>query len=388
MKSRVLLAVAFLAFVSLGLPDTLLGIAWPFVREHFGLPHPFMGFVLIVTSFGYFISSSGVAGLMRRMPIGVLLAYSSGLVALGEFGFALSPAWIIFIGSGVLHGLGSGAIDAGLNHFAAVRFSARQINWLHASYSLGATAGPAIMTTAIVAAGSWRTGYGIVGGLLAALAFLFFATSSRWSESPTVNSEASSATAATAIDWKSALASPQARLQIALFFFYAGIEVGVGQWSFTLLTASRGLSVADAGSWVTLYWASIFGGRVVSGFVVERIGIDRLLRICFCTLIAGAILLALPALGWISLCALPMIGLSLAPVYPCLMSRTPSRVGVATSAHTVGFQVSAAMIGASALPTLIGLLAGSYGLEIVGVAIAGFSVVVFVIHEALLRPPR
>lgn len=381
--------MAYLGFISLGLPDTLIGVAWPSVRDTFQLEQGAMAIVFLGSGTTYFLTSFFTGRLMKMMGIGVLLAASSALVSLAGFGFSLAPLWIVFAIFPLLHGIGSGAIDAGLNHYAAHHFSARQMNWLHACYSLGATFGPLIMTAVITWHGSWRAGYLVVAVILLVLSMLFAATRRRWDdgeEAPTAADE-ERPKEPPAGAWR-ALAHPLLWRQAVIFFFYTGLEVAVGQWSYTVLTEARGVDKATAGLWVTIYWGSIAAGRVLFGLVVDRMGIERLLRGAMLASLAGAVLFAANLSPAASALALGAIGLGLAPIYPCLMTQTPGRVGKALSGHAVGFQVSAAMIGAAALPSVCGLLAQNVGLGTVPFAAVAMALVLLVLHEDVVRRAR
>ncbi|RYD64885.1 MAG: MFS transporter, partial [Verrucomicrobiaceae bacterium] len=381
-----LLIIAYLGFISLGLPDTLIGVAWPSVRETFHLQQSSIALIFFGAGFSYFLSSFFTGRLLSVMGVGVLLAASSTLVALSGFGYAMAPVWALFAACSLLHGLGSGAIDSGLNHYVAHHFSARHMNWLHACYSLGATFGPLIMTGMLAWNGSWRAGYFTVASILLSLSLLFAFTRRKW--------DAGEETAETAEQTKSAsmsdaLRHPTVWLQVVLFFVYTGLEVTVGQWSFTLLTESRSIEKETAGLWVTIYWASIGVGRVFFGFVVDRLGIDRLIRLSLFTTVVGTILFALNLSPVLSAVSLALAGLGLAAIYPCMMTRTPQRLGKALAAHAIGFQVSGAMLGAAALPSLTGFLAQRFGLETIAAAAVGMAVVLYLLHESLLfRSPR
>ncbi len=381
---RLLLIIAYIGFVSLGLPDAVIGVAWPSVRDTFELRQANLSWIFIGAGCGYFLSSFFIGRLLSAMQIGLLLAGSSLMVAASAFGFSLAPLWILFASCSILHGLGSGAIDAGLNHFAAHHFSARHMNWLHACYSLGATLGPLLMTGVLASSGSWRAGYGAVGAAMSSLALLFFLTRAHWSD-PASSTGKDGAPAHEGHTLFATLRHGTVWLQILLFFVYTGLEITVGQWTFTLLTESRGLSPQRAGLWVTLYWASIGIGRVGFGIIVNHFGIDRLLRFGMLAALAGSLLLAANLPGLFPLAGLMLIGLGLAPIYPCLMTRTPQRLGIALSAHAIGFQVSAAMIGAALLPSLSGILADRYGLEQVPRVATVLAFMVLLLHELLLR---
>jgi fucose permease len=237
------------------------------------------------------------------------------------------------------------------------------MNWLHACYSLGATLGPLAMTAMVVRLGSWRLGYAAVGAALAAMAALFLATRRRWTDPETAAvPEGPADVPQPAVGIHSALGEPLVRWQILLFFLYGGLEFTVGQWCFTILTESRGVSAELAGLLAGGYYGMIGVGRIAAGAVAHRIGLDRLIRLAMLTVFVGAGLYAFTRLDGIGLL---VVGLGLAPTFPVLMTRTPQRLGSEVSKHAVGFQVSAAMLGAALVPGFAGLLAERMGLEAV-----------------------
>jgi fucose permease len=378
-----LLVLSYLAFVSLGLPDTVLGVAWPSLRQSFGLSQASLGAVLGANVAGYFVSGVLAGRLVARTGVGGVLALSSALVALGLTGYAAAPSFGLFVPIGALVGLGSGAIDAALNGYAARHFPVRHLQWLHACYSLGATAGPATMTAVLARGAPYRVGYAILAGALAAMAIGFALTRGRWDGGEPEGAPGAARDAGAA----AALRRPTVWLQIAIFFVYTGLESSTGQWCFTVLREGRGLTVEAAGAWTAAYWGSIAVGRVVLGFAVDRIGPDRLLRFATLGAVLGA--LAFAASGGIGgRLGLVLLGASLAPMYPALMSRTPARVGQDVAQHAVGFQVSAATLGTAAVPSAFGLLAARSGLAPLGPAVLAVALSLALLHEALLRATR
>lgn len=385
-----LLTIAYLAFISLGLPDTVIGVAWPSVRDTFQLPQSAVAWVFSGAATSYFLSSFFTGQLFLRLGIGSLLALSSLLVALCCFGYGVAPAWGWFVTGAVFHGLGSGAIDAGLNHYASRHFSARHMNWLHGFYTLGATLGPLIMTSVLASQVSWRSGYYIVGGILMSLALLFVITRRRWDmgDDPASTTNQAEEVTAAPVTVMTAMRHRGVLMQAALFFFYTGLEATVGQWTYTVLVESRQLPKESAGLWVALYWAFLCAGRFLLGMVADRVGIDRLLRLSMSLALSSAVVFAADFSPSVSAGALALIGLGLAPIYPCLMTRTPQRVGESLSGHAVGLQVSSAMLGVAVLPSLCGLLAQDYSLQLVPLAAIAMAAVVLLLHEALLARDR
>lgn len=381
-RDRLLLIIACIGFVSLGLPDAVIGVAWPSIRQAFTLDQESLGLVFIGAGCGYVFSSGYAGRLVQAAGVGTLLTASSLLVALSALGYAMTPAWFGFLACALCHGLGSGAIDAGLNGFSAQHLSARHMNWLHACYCLGAMLGPLLMTGVLTSGLSWRAGYGAIAAAMLLLSLLFCGTRGRWGK-PLPDDEAAPASAP--VGMLATLGHPTVWLQMAIFFCYTGLESTVGQWSFTLLTEGRLVPDAAAGVAVSAYWGSIGIGRVVLGVIVERVGIDRLLRCSLLTATAGLVIYAASSSGAPSACGLLLAGLGLAPVYPCLMTRTPQRLGAGLAAHAIGFQVSAATVGAALLPGCTGLVVQQFGLPAMPLAALGLILLIVLLHEALLR---
>lgn len=381
-RSRgLLLAVAYIGFVSLGLPDPVAGVAWPSVRDTFALPQGGFGLVFVALGVGYCASGFFGGKLAQVLGLGNLLWVSSGLVAVAMVGSGLAPVWPVFLACAVVWGLGSGGIDAGLNSYVSGHFSARHVNWLHACYGIGATLGPLLMAAMLVRAGSWRVGYHAVGGTLLGMTALFFATRRRWSEPP----PSAQSAPVEVVGVKMALRSRLVRLQMVAFFLYVGLEFAVGQWSFTLFTESRGIRPEVAGGLTGGYYAAIGIGRLLAGAVARRVELGRLVRASVLLAIVGIALLAVDSPAEIGMTGLVLIGLGLAPVFPCLMAATPERLGGAYAAHAVGFQVSAGMLGAALVPGVAGLVAEAMGVERVVAFCGAFAVVLFLTHEWLLR---
>jgi fucose permease len=394
MKTRLLLlAIAYLSFISLGLPDATIGVAWTSVRTTFGLPQSGLGAVLVSAGLGYFISSFFAGQLVRHLGVGSLLALSSTSVAIGLVGYALAPVWSLFVGCALLIGAGSGAIDAGLNAYSANHFSAKQINWLHACYGIGITAGSVLMTAVLAATRSWRWGYGAIASLIWLMAITFCLTRQAWQRSPggAVLSEPASdrtpdRTSLPAPTLLETLQQPLVWLQILVFFLYTGTEVTAGQWSLTFYTEARSIALETAGAWVALYWGSLTVGRILFGFIVLRLGTDRLLRFSTFSVLIGSLLYALgnPAL---SVIGFTLIGFSLAPIFPCLMAQTPDRLGQHAT-NAIGFQVSAAMLGGAIVPSVTGLLVTAFSLEAVRAVVVLMAIALWLLHESLIRFPK
>lgn len=384
--SGVLLFIAYLGFISLGLPDAAHGINWPFVRTEFAVPTGWLGLVIAGGGIGYLMSSFSVGYLLSRFGVGWLLVVSSLFVSFGLFGFYFSASFIVFVLFAIVIGMGSGAIDAGLNAYAAEHFSTKHMNWLHAAFGVGATAGPIIVTTVLVSfSQNWRLGYAVLAVILFVMAMVFLFSRHLWeSDKHAPKKPAEHLEDTTIVSQRQALKHPVIRFQILFFFLYSGVEVGVGQWAFTVMTESRGISLASAGTWVAVYWGMLAFGRAVFGFLVERFSVDQLLRLCLAGVVLGALSFTTSVTPYASYFGLALMGFCSAPIFPCMISQTATRVGKKYSAHAVGFQMSAAVTGAMTLPFLSGLVGGHYGLTSLSLTFLLYAILLFGLFQLIL----
>ena len=385
MSTRTSLALlAFLAFISLGLPDGLLGVAWPSIRREFGVPLDALGLLLTFATAGYLTSSFLSGRILRVLPIGSVLALSTAAAATALLGFAFSPFWPLIIACGFLAGLGGGAVDAGLNAYGATNFTPRILNWLHAFFGLGTTLGPLVVTAVLEAGLAWRWSYLVVGLAQVVLAGVFFLSRGRWRRSTDPEGAAPVVAART----RDTLRRPRVLLGMLLFFVYTGVELVVGVWSYTLLTIGRGVPEGTAGVFVSLYWGSLMVGRVLFGFVAHRVPLVPALRVCMLAVLAGACLLWLAPAASVALLGLMVTGFFIAPVFASLVSLTPARVGAEHADSAIGFQVASAGLGGALLTSLVGVLADANGLEYVGAAVVVFVLMLLGLFEATLRTAR
>ncbi len=367
--------LAVLAFTALGLPDAALGVAWPGLRDAFAQPQQGLGVVLAAVSIGFLVAGNAASGLLARLGPGPLLAGATLLLAASLMGQASAPTFALVLAAAALWGLGAGAIDAGLNGYAARRFSRRHMNWLHAGYGLGTAIAPFVMTAGFVLGAGWRGGYATIAALLAALAVLFWWTRRRWPAADPVS--ASGAPGRGGLDARAAR-------HLAAFFLYTGIEVSAGQWAFAVLHEARGLRVEAAGVWTGLYWTSLFAGRVAVGFVADRMATDRLVGSGVVGVTAGAGLFwLLPVAGGAP--GLVVLGLAAAPIFPMLMTRTAERFPLAVARRLFGLQVSAAMLGGVALPWAAGAVADATALASIPAVLALAATMLALVVAVVLR---
>ncbi len=379
-RRLMLVALSFIAFISLGLPDGLLGVAWPSMRSGFDQPLDALGLLLVASTAGYMLSSFFSGAISRRLGIGRLLAVSCAATGLSLLGFTLVPHWWMVIGIGTVIGLGAGAIDAGLNTYVATHHSERLMQWLHASFGIGITMGPLIMTAGLNFTDTWRTGYWIVGTAQVALGIGFLLTAKLWEApdeapsipEPTLTDDGGHVTTTQPTSGKSpeatfkeSLSTLPVWISMGLFFAYTGLELTLGLWAYSLLTESRGVGAASAGLWVGVYWGMFTVGRMVAGVFANHLGHHRLVVGSLALALVGSLLLAWNPITWLGLIAIGFIGFAFAPIFPGMVSGTRSRVGPAHVSNTMGMQIAAAGVGAASLPALAGVLADQFSLEVI-----------------------
>ena len=379
------IVLAYIAFISLGLPDGLLGVAWPSIRANFALPLDALGSLLLAAMAGYLTASFLSGPLAARLGVGRLLASSCCLTGTGLLGYTLAPAWWIMVALGAVAGLGAGAIDAGINNYIAAHHGEGLMQWLHASFGLGVTLGPAIMTAGINVFGTWRWGYAVVGMAQLALAACFALTASRWRRDGSPVAPAESRPSADNPPILETLGRPGVRWSILMFFVYAGIELSLGYWAYTLLTESRGIAPAAAGIWAGGYWGLFTLGRLLAGLYAGRLGVGATLRLGLVAALFGALLLWWNPSSAVSLAGVAIVGFAIAPVFPGLVSGTGGRVGAPYVANTIGMQIGAAGLGGAVLPGVAGILARTVSLEVIPVYLVVLLVVLGGMHETAGR---
>jgi fucose permease len=355
---RALLALSFIAFISLGLPDGLLGVAWPSMRESFGLPLDALGALFVSGTLGYMSASFFSGAILRRIGLGDLLALSCLATAVTLLAYSVAPRWEIVVAFGLLVGLGAGAIDSGLNSFAAHNYSPRIVNMLHAFYGLGTTMGPVLMTTVLLAGSGWQRGYVIVGAAQLMLASAFIATRRLWPA--TTSEEHSNATRASL---GTTLRLPAMLLSAGVFILYCGLEASTGAWLYTLLREGRDVATPLAGTAVSIYWGSLMAARIVFGLVHVGGPLSRWLFGCMSAILIATVALSATSNATISLIAAAIIGFACGPIFPWLISQTPERLGAAHGANAIGVQIASAALGLSLLPTMAGIVGDTFGVN-------------------------
>lgn len=379
MAGSILLIVIYIAFISLGLPDSLLGTAWPTMRLGLNLPLEAAGVFIMITTLSTAISSFISGHIISRLGTGRVTLISCVLTGSMLLCYSLAPSFIWLLLFTIPLGFGAGAVDTGLNNFVARHYTSRHMNWLHCFWGIGASLGPGIMTLAITQVNGWRAGYRITGMIQLFISVILLCTLSLWKiKEPKL--EHSNQTGS--IREKNVLHLKGVWLSIIAFPLYVGMESGTGVWLGSFLVEGRGIAQATAGIWISLFYASITVGRFISGFITGRFTNRQMIRAGLLVSMFGIIMFALPVKNLI-LPGIMLIGLGCAPVFPCMIHETPRRFSSSRSQVITGYQVGMAYFGGVAIIPLIGLIAGHISLETIPLCILLFAALTLVSTERL-----
>lgn len=360
------IVIALISFVSIGLPDAVLGVAWPSLQDTFGRSREELGAILFSSGAGYIASGLVSGRAIELLGVGRLLIVSTALVTTGLLGYALAPVFGMVLVLAVLIGLGSGAVDSGLNFYAAENFSNRIMNLLHAFFGLGAMVGPIVMAGVLSTGISWRWGYVVVGAATLIMTVLFVITRGIWkADHPVAHHDEVTVPKPPSAPVSVVIRQPLVWLQITVFLFTTGVEFTAGQWAYTVLVERLGLGTGAAGVWVGLYWGSMAFGRLLLGGLSRAIGDRRLILFGSWGMLVAALMVTSTEPP-VAIAGLVLFGLSEGPLFPTLMSLTPVRLGSPIALHAIGFQVSAAVLGGAIVPTIAGLLSRQFGLGAIG----------------------
>lgn len=357
--TTLLLLVIYLAFISLGLPDSMLGAAWPLMRSELGLPLEGAGLVSVIITVGTIISSLLTGRLIRKLGTGRLTTLSVLTTALALLGYSFTTSYLWLCLMAVPMGLGAGAVDASLNDFVARNYSSKHMSWLHAFWGVGATAGPLLMAGMISLTGRWQNGYRSVSFVQFGLVAILIASLSLWKKFDHASVEAHSVKLSNGSIWKIPGMGPN----LAAFFAYCSLELTAGLWFASYLVQIRGVKPETAAAWAASYYFGIMLGRMINGFLTLRFSSKTLIRAGQTSILLGILLLFLPG-NTFSLIGLLLVGMGCAPIYPSMLHETPARFGKENSSRLMGIQMASAYVGLSVAPPLVGLLASRWSLQI------------------------
>ncbi len=379
-----LLAIIYLSFISLGLPDSLLGAAWPMMVGEFEVPLSYAGIVSMIISAGTIVSSLISDKLTRKLGTGLVTAISVMMTAGALFGFSLTRSFVLLCIIAIPYGLGAGAVDAALNNYVALHYASRHMSWLHCFWGVGATVGPYIMGWAIGADHGWRMGYGIISGLQIVLAAVLFLTLPLWKKRTTENTEAEDYEVP--IGLRGVIKIKGVKAILLAFFGYSAFESTAGLWASSYLVEYKGVDVETAATFASLFYLGITFGRFVSGFIADRFGDQNMIRIGAGVMLTGIVLIALPVQTALSaLIGLVVIGIGAAPVYPSIIHSTPVHFGKENSHAIIGIQMASAYCGSTLMPPVFGLVAQHIHIATYPFFMAVFVVLLLVMIERVDR---
>ena len=352
--TSLLLAVIYLAFIGLGLPDSLLGAAWPMIYPQFGVPVSSMGLISMIISAGTILSSLNSSRLTRALGAGKVTLLSTALTAIALLGFGMSRSLWQLCFWAAPYGLGAGSVDAALNNYVALHYASRHMSWLHCMWGVGTIIGPSLMSAALTGGHGWSGGYlltALVQGLIVAVLLLSLPLWGR----PTSGNGSETETAALSL--REVLAIPGAKEVMLCFFGYCALESTAGLWAASYLTLARDIPAETAAGFAALFYLGITAGRAVSGWIAPRLGDDGMIRLGLWGIGLGLAALLLPGPAAVSLAGLVIIGLGCAPIYPSIIHSTPAHFGAHRSQAVIGVQMASAYVGSMAMPPLFGLMA-------------------------------
>ncbi len=384
-----LLAIIYLAFVSLGLPDALLGSAWPTLSTLWGIPISYLGIVSAIICVGTVSSSLLSDRLTRKLGTGQVTAISVFMTAIALLGFSLSGSFISICLWAIPYGLGAGGVDAALNNYVALHYSSTHMSWLHCMWGVGASIGPYIMAYALTVERGWSSGYMQVFYIQMLLAIMLIFSLPLWKK---VKHSTNSNTDSEDIDTNSAplslkqiLSIPGTKPLMLAFFCYCAIESTVGIYASSYLVDYRGLDIDTAAQWASWYYIGITAGRAVSGFITMKLSDSHMIRGGMGIMIVGVVLILLPLSSTWAMVGLLLTGIGSAPIYPCIIHSTPANFGRNNSQAITGVQIASAYLGSLIMPPLFGIIAQYLSISLYPVYILALIVMMIVMRETMQK---
>lgn len=380
-----LLAIIYLSFISLGLPDSLLGSAWPTMYPQLGVPVSYSGIIFMIISLGTIISSLQSDRLTRRLGTGKVTAFSVALTAMALFGFSVSHAFWQLCLWAIPYGLGAGSVDASLNNYVALHYESKHMSWLHCMWGVGAASGPYIMGAVITGGGTWNGGYRCIAIIQIVLTAVLLCSLPRWKGRPQVQDASGSVVEAKTLSVKEVLQLRGVKNVLICFFCYCALEQTTGLWASSYLTLYKGVPAETAASFASMFFIGITAGRALNGFLAMKLNDVQMVRMGQGLIACGIVVMLLPLGAAVSLAGFVLIGLGCAPVYPCLIHATPAHFGADRSQAVIGIQMACAYVGTSLMPPLFGLIAAHITVSLLPAYLLALLALMILMHERLLR---
>lgn len=375
-----LLALIYVSFISLGLPDSLLGSAWPQMQESLGVSLSLGGVISFLITASTILSSLVSHQVIQRFGTGAVTMCSVAMTALALFGFSLSNSFFALCLWAIPYGLGAGSVDAALNNFVALHCKAKHMSWLHCFWGIGATGGPYIMGLCLSRGMGWQAGYRTISFLQMALTLILLLSLPLWKKQELPLSGGETVRPQTP-KWGKLLKRPGVKAALTAFFFYSALELTTGLWGSSYMVAVRGISAETAAKWISLFYLGITAGRFFSGFLTLRFSDDAMVRLGEGTAIVGILLILLPLHNLFLCLGLILTGLGCAPIYPSLLHATPQRFGKSLSQSLMGTQMAISYLGSTTMPPVSGFLSEKISMGLYPVLLLVFALMLTILTE-------
>ena len=378
---HLLLAVIYLSFISLGLPDSLLGSAWPSMYPEFGVPVSYAGILSMIIALGTILSSLQSDRLTRKFGAGTVTAVSVAMTALALFGFSISHSFFLLILWAIPYGLGAGSVDAALNNYVALHYASRHMSWLHCMWGVGASLGPYIMGYALTGGNSWNMGYRYIALIQIGLTAILLLSLPLWKRT----AAPADGTSVHPLTLRQIWHIPGAKSVMVTFFCYCALEQTAGLWASSYLALHKGVSAERAASFASLFFSGITIGRALCGFLTIKLRDRQMIRLGQGMIAIGILAFLLPLGQYAALVGLLLVGLGCAPIYPCIIHSTPAHFGAERSQAIIGVQMASAYVGTCLMPPLFGLMATHITVALFPIYLLLILLLMIFTHENLLR---
>ena len=378
---NLLLAIIYLSFISLGLPDALLGSAWPTMHKELNVPISYAGIISMIISAGTIISSLQSDRLTKKFGTGKITAFSVAMTAIALFGFSITHSYLFLCVWAIPYGLGAGSVDASLNNYVALHYESKHMSWLHCMWGIGATIGPYIMGYALTN-NNWNAGYRYISIMQIVLTAILFFSLSLWKNNDEENKEKISTKV---LSLKEIIKIPGAREIMICFFCYCALEATTGLWASSYLNLYKGVDIKTAASFGSLFYIGITVGRAISGFITMKLNDNQMIVLGESLILIGIILMIIPAVNIVSLIGFIIVGLGCAPIYPSIIHSTPSNFGAENSQAIIGVQMASAYIGTLAMPPLFGYIANHISISLLPFYLILILALMFIMHKFMIR---
>ena len=383
---HLLLIIIYLAFISLGLPDSLLGAAWPSMYVQFDVPVSYMGMVSMIVSAGTIISSLNSDRLTRRFGAGLVTAVSVAMTAVAILGFSFSTSFWMTCLWAIPYGLGAGSIDAALNNYVALHYASRHMSWLHCMWGVGTIIGPYAIGFGLTNGLGWEGGYRSVFAIQVVLTIILFMSLPLWKKKETDNSpEKEASDSDSVLSLKQILQISGAKQIMLTFFCYCALEATTSHWASSYMVLQKDIPAETAANYASLFFIGITVGRAINGFLTMKFTDSQMIRAGQAVIAVGIVVMLLPFGNIVTLAGLILIGLGCAPIYPCIIHSTPEHFGADKSQALIGVQMASAYVGSCLMPPLFGLIANFISAYLFPIYLIVFLVIMILAHNSLLK---